>query len=161
MRLTPFRVTTVVLSPDVQGSSARPGRHSHTVPERSRAFAIGGELLFDPPQPAAPTATATRTTAVQRREPDHIEPAVSTFQTLLANRDTKHRKRSDDAGTQVRRGRPQRSGWSGPVSRNTWIARFGESTSLAAGSLRVQPTSGDRASSVVKKTRLEVVTTYW
>lgn len=54
----------------------------------------------------------------------------------------------------------QRSGWSGPVSRKTWIARLGESASLAAGSLRVQPTSGDGTSSVVKKIRLAVVTTY-
>jgi hypothetical protein len=47
------------------------------------------------------------------------------------------------------------------VIRKTWIARFGESTSLAAGSLRVQSTSGDGTSRVVKKIRLAVVTTYW
>jgi hypothetical protein len=46
------------------------------------------------------------------------------------------------------------------VSRKTWIAWFGESISLAAGSLRVQPTSGDGTSSVVKKILLAAVTTY-
>jgi hypothetical protein len=47
------------------------------------------------------------------------------------------------------------------VSLKTWIARFGESTSLAAGSRRVQSTAGDGMSSVVKVIRLAVVTTYW
>ena len=61
-----------------------------------------------------------------------------------------------------RRGRHQQSsGWSGPVSRKTWIAGLGESTCLAAPSLRVQPASGCCTSSVVKKIRLAVVTTYW
>ena len=47
------------------------------------------------------------------------------------------------------------------MSRKTWIARFGERTSLAAGSVRVQSTSGECTSCVVKKTARAVVTTYW
>jgi hypothetical protein len=55
----------------------------------------------------------------------------------------------------------QRFGWSAPVSRKTWIASLGESISLAAGSVRVQSTSGECTRCVVKKTTLAVVTTYW
>ena len=55
----------------------------------------------------------------------------------------------------------QRSGWSCPVSRKTWIARLGESTSLAAGSVLVQAPSGESTTCLVKKTARAVVTTYW
>jgi hypothetical protein len=47
------------------------------------------------------------------------------------------------------------------VSRKTRIAGLGESTSLAAGSLRVQPASGERTSFLVKVMRLAVAITYW
>ena len=47
------------------------------------------------------------------------------------------------------------------MSRKAWIAQLGESTSLAAGSVRVQSTSGECTSCVVKVTARAVVTTYW
>ncbi len=47
------------------------------------------------------------------------------------------------------------------MSRKTWIAQLGESTSLAAGSVRVQSTSGECTSCVVNVIARAVVTTYW
>ena len=45
--------------------------------------------------------------------------------------------------------------------RKAWITRLGESTGLAAVSVRVQSTSGECTTCVVKKTARAVVTTYW